>query len=83
MGAVIFALSFNICNNLTATSPCASPFASMLYRANTLDDTQAQPYLKHAFVQQSGSKHSGPLSADVGVITPEQVQGVQFDTVQV
>lgn len=38
-------------------------------------------HLKHAFIQQSHSKYSHPLSADLGVKTSEQVQGVQFDAV--
>lgn len=38
-------------------------------------------HLKHAFIQQSRSKYSDPLSADLGVKTSEQVQGVQFDAV--
>lgn len=39
------------------------------------------PHLKHAFIQQSCTKYSDPLSADLGVKTSEQVQGVQFDAV--
>lgn len=40
-------------------------------------------YLKHIFIQQPCSKHGNTLSADVGVVTSEQVKGVQLLTVQV
>lgn len=39
-------------------------------------------HLKHVFIQQASSKHSNSISADVGVMPSEQVQGVQSDTVQ-
>lgn len=49
----------------------------------THDTHITHTHLKYAFVQQSCSEYSDPLSADLGVKTSEQAQGVQFDTVQV
>lgn len=44
---------------------------------------QHNTHLKHAFIQQSCSKHCDPVGTDLRVKASEQVQGVQFETVQV
>ena len=75
---VMLVLVFAMCKNfhLFPLNPVVS-----YYMAHT--HTQSQSYLKHVFVQQSRSKHGDAVCADAGVKTSEQLQGVQFDTVQV